>query len=305
MKLRTSLLTILLFLACLAVQAQQTIPFELAQSGHIMLKAQVNGVEGNFILDTGGGLTVITESFASKLNGLVKQDGGYTGFRATGERIDADLYTAREVTIGDHPSKETSLAIVDADFGPIDGLISLMSFRDQPFTIDFADKIVYLENTRSLAKRKKNGQVVPLQLEASRGVALDMFAYFVVNDKLTLQFLLDSGAGAGVFRLNSRYATALGVDIADTTKVEKTYRRSEINADVQTVIYRTAMDKLAVKGQPAIKIENFKAQLVEGLIYDGIMSVNWLGKQITINLAQREMIVGNKPARGSGTQTGL
>lgn len=61
-----------------------------------------------------------------------------------------------------------------------------MSFKEQPFTIDFDKKLIYLENKKSLAKRKKNGQVIPLQLEASRDKALDMFAYFVVNDTLTL-----------------------------------------------------------------------------------------------------------------------
>lgn len=119
-KLRASFPIILLFLSSLTLQAQQTILLELLKSGHILIKAQVNEVEGNFILDTGGGSTVITESFSSKVNGLVKQDSGYTGFHATGERIDADLYTAKEVSIGNYHPRETSLAIIDADFGQIE-----------------------------------------------------------------------------------------------------------------------------------------------------------------------------------------
>lgn len=302
MKLRASFLIALLFLSSLTLQAQQIIPFELLKSGHILIKAQVNEVEGNFILDTGGGSTVITESFSSKVNGLVKQDSGYTGFRATGERIDADLYTAKEVSIGNYHPRETSLAIIDAGFGQIDGLISLMSFKEQPFTIDFDKKLIYLENKKSLAKRKKNGQVIPLQLEASRDKALDMFAYFVVNDTLTLQFSLDSGAGADVFRLNAKYAPAFGVDLTDTTRVEKLYQRSEINPDVQTVTYKTTIGKLAAKSLPNIKVNDFRARLVEGLIYDGIISMNWIGKQLTINLPQSEMIVGKQPAGDTATQ---
>lgn len=59
-----------------------------------MVKAKINGVEGNFIFDTGAGLTLITKAFSDKIGKLHKQDGSFTGFRATGEKLTADLYDA-------------------------------------------------------------------------------------------------------------------------------------------------------------------------------------------------------------------
>jgi len=39
------------------------IPFELLPSGHILVKAKIDSVEGSFIFDTGAGITVFTKKF--------------------------------------------------------------------------------------------------------------------------------------------------------------------------------------------------------------------------------------------------
>ena len=71
---------------------QDEIPFELLPSGHILVKAKVDNVQGNFIFDTGAGITVFTKTFFKKLTHTTLEDGGYTAFRATGERVDLNLY---------------------------------------------------------------------------------------------------------------------------------------------------------------------------------------------------------------------
>lgn len=282
------------FMACIsiAVQAQTIIPINITPEGHILLKSTINGVEGSFIFDTGGGLDVITKKFADKLKSLRPQDGGYTGFRATGERIDVELYTITGRPLDSASVQSSTIAVLDADFGPIDGLISMIHFQDRPFTIDYNKKQLILETAGSLAARKKNASaVIPLQLEDGRGISLDIFAYFVLNDQLTLQLLLDSGAGNNVFRFNSRYMAKLGVDKNDTSTVETIRRRSEIDTSFSSATYKTSLQKLSSKNAPGVKTERFKASFVDGLIYDGIVSINWIGKNITIDLQQKEMIV--------------
>ncbi|MBC3539646.1 aspartyl protease family protein [Rufibacter sediminis] len=283
----------LVFLLTLAspLLAQTVIPLEIAPQGHILVKAKINGVEGNFILDTGGGLLVLTKSFASKVTGLRQQDGGFTGFRATGERLDVDLFTAAEFAMADYRQKDVTLSVLDANLGGIDGLISLPSFRNQPFTLDLENKKLYLETRQSLGKRKKAGKTIPLQLEDSRGQSLGMFAYFVVNGKRTLLLSIDSGAGNNVFRLNVSQMAPLGIDAADTTRVTKIEKASELNLDFKSLIYKAQLPLLAAKDAPSVKVDNFTAQFVEGLIYDGIMSLNWMGKRITIDISHSEMIV--------------
>lgn len=268
--------------------AQTSTPFELTSEGHIMVKAKINGVEGNFIFDTGAGLTLITKAFSDKIGKLHKQDGSFTGFRATGEKLIADLYDAQTVALGSFVEKNPVLTIFDVNLGPIDGLISLMSFKEQPFTIDYTKKEIIFETDKSMLAIRKSGRQIPLQLEESRDKALTIFAYFIVNDSLTLQFSIDSGAGSNVYRMNSKFISPLHIDTANAGKVLIT---SEFNPDVKTIIYRADVKSIAAKASSTISCRDVKASFIDGLIYDGILSLNWIGKQITFDLKRREMIV--------------
>jgi hypothetical protein len=253
-----------------------------------MVKASINGVEGNFIFDTGSGLTVITKAFASKINRLTKEDGDLTTFRATGEKMTLDLYKANALSLGSFVEQNPQLTIVDAIFGEIDGLVSLMSFRNQPFTIDYNKKQIVFETGETLAAIKKQGSIVPLQLDISRDKTLDVFVYVVVNNKLTLQFCIDSGAGANIYRINGKYISALGVD---TAAAVKTYHPSEFNPQIKTVIYSANLQSLALKSSPTINVQNVNTQFIDGLIYDGIVWLSWIGKQVTLDLPHSEMVV--------------
>jgi hypothetical protein len=268
--------------------AQSSIPFELTDQGHIVIKASFNDVEGSFILDTGGGLNLITKKFAAPVQGLQKQDGVYTAFRATGERLTVDLYTAKTLSIGTFREKDPQLTIIDVELGPYAGLISLKSLYKQPFTIDYTNKKVVFETAQSLKNIRAKGARVPLQMEDARDKALDVFAYFTVNDKLRLQFLLDSGAGKDVYRINARYIGSLGVD---TANAKKTFIPSEFNKAIGTTIYNAEVRSVAAQSHPAINSRNVKASFITDLIYDGVVSINWIGKQITFDLPNAEMIV--------------
>ena len=117
--------------------AQENIPIKILESGHIILDAKINGVEGNFIFDTGAGITVLTKKFSQKLNNVEKQDGTFTAFRATGERINLDLYRVNGLSIGKFVEKKPIVTIIDANLLNCDGIISLIPFEKQPFTVDF------------------------------------------------------------------------------------------------------------------------------------------------------------------------
>lgn len=270
---------------------QTTIPFELFDSGFILVKAKVDGVEGKFIFDTGAGMTVFTKPFFEKLPYKKQQDGGYTAFRATGERLDVDLFQVRHVEFGAYKQATQEISYFDFNLGGIDGIISLKMLEQQPFTIDFKNKVIRLETAKTVTALKKTGNIIPIQPEQSRGKALDIFAYFKLNDTLTLQMCLDSGAGNDVFKFNSKYLSRLGINPNDTLTVKKYERRSEMNEAFSSTTYSTTLKKLAAAGSPAINVTGFKAQFVDGLIYDGIMYINWLGSQITIDLPAQQMIV--------------
>ena len=200
----------------------------------------------------------------------------------------ADLYDAQTLALGDFVEQNPVVTIFDINLGPIDGLISLMSFKDQPFTIDYTDKKVIFETKKSMLSIGKSGHHIPLQLAESRDKALTVFTYFVVNDKLTLQFSIDSGAGNNIYRINSKYTSALGID---TTKAGKVVIPSEFNPNIKSIIYQANIKSITAKASSAVQCRDVKASFIDGLIYDGILSLNWIGNKITFDLKKREMIV--------------
>lgn len=279
-------LVILANLTICSLAAFNQVPIQVLESGHITIKAKIDGVEGNFILDTGAGLTVFTKKFFEKIPHKAAVDGGFTAHRATGERLDIDLYKVYDFQLGALHKAEDEVSFLDIDLGGLDGILSLKLFEQQPFTIDFAKKELVLETERSLSNARMSGERIPLQLEQSRGKALDIFAYFRVNDSLTLQLCLDSGAGKDVYRFNSKYLQKLGLKAIDSTE-----RKSEINTSFVSKTYRANVAKLAAERSPAVTITGFRAQFVDGLIYDGIMWINWMGSRITIDIPGKELVV--------------
>lgn len=175
--------------------------------------------------------------------------------------------------------------------GGLDGIISLKPLETQPFTIDFDRKVIRLETPGTLSTLKKSRQLIPIQPENSRGKALDIFAYFKVNDTLTLQLALDSGAGKDVFKFNSRYMSRLGIDANDTLLVKRKQKRSEINPAFTSSVYSTTLKKLAPAAVPSVNVTDLRVQFFDGLIYDGIIWINWLGSKITIDIPGKQLLV--------------
>ncbi|EHQ25056.1 retropepsin-like aspartic protease [Mucilaginibacter paludis] len=290
----------LLLLSCLIVllnsaafaktEVKNEIPFEMLQSGHILVKAKIDGVEGRFIFDTGAGLTVFTKVFFNKLKHTVSS-GSYTGFRATGERVDADLFRVKGVQLGGFQKEEEEVSWLDFNLGDIDGILSLKLLESQPFTIDFNKKVIVLESKQTLSAIKKIAKPMPVQLEQSRDRSLTIFSYFKINDTLTLQLSMDSGAGKDVFRINSKYLKQLNVDVNDTVRVKRIAKKSEVDTKYVSTIYLTKLNKLASAHDAAISTSNFPVQFVDGLIYDGIIWINWLGSKITFDLQDKLLLV--------------
>lgn len=266
-----------------------TIPFDLLGSGHILIKAKVNNIEGNFIFDTGAGLNLMTKKFADKITNLKKTDNFYTGHRATGEALVCDLWDTETLEIGSFNSKGQKFTTIDMDF-PVDGLISLLPFKETPITIDYKHKVLVLETEKSLKELAKTGTQFPIQISDDGEKTLGISTYIKVNDKLTLQMNLDSGAGFNVFRFSSRYMEKLGIDPA---KVEKKYSPSDFKPTEGNNYYFTNLKKISIASADKIKATDFKATFIEGLIYEAIGSINWLGDKITVDIQKKNMIINN------------
>src|SRR5690606_27308341 len=97
---------------------------------------------------------------------------------------------------------------------------------------------------------------------------------------LKLNVRLDSGAGFDSYRFNARYLEGLGID---TSAVKKEYRSSYFKPEEGNIYYFSEIPELE-DGNGNVRLEDLSATFIEGLIYEGILGINWLGEVITIDI---------------------
>lgn len=276
--MKTKLLLVALFF-CVHAFAQ-TVPFQLLPSGHIVVKANVEGKTGTFIFDTGGGINLFFNDFAKDL----KQKTTYnfmTAFRATGERIDAPLFKSDEISFGGKTFRNVPFTTFDMKLDGIDGLISLPMLADTDFVIDYEKKEIRIGEIAKADQKK----AFDIQLATVADNATDIFTYVYLNDKIKIKVLLDSGAGSDSFWLSDKFIDVLSLDKSAMKAVE---RKSEFNENLITKFY---MGQIKSLSNDHAKVENPKVTFVEGLIYEGKTSINWLGKKIGFSLKNKKMYV--------------
>lgn len=263
------------------------IPFTISPNGHIIIPAKVNGVEGNFVFDTGAGLNLLTQDFADKVKDLEKTHHFHTGHRATGEEIVSDLWNSKKLEIENFHIENEIFAVYDFEF-PLDGLISLTPFTDKQITIDFENKLLSIESNESLQERISNADFeMPIKVSNNKEITIGIATEVQLNNDLTLLVNLDSGAGFDVYRFNSRYLENLGID---STTVESEYRKSYFKPEEGNTFYFTSVAAMSDENNN-VSVKDFKASFIDGLIYEGIMGINWIGEKITIDIPHKRLIV--------------
>jgi len=282
----TFLLFSIVFYAQHYTKEKIEISFKLSPNGHIMIKASVNGIPGNFVFDTGAGMNLLTKDFADKIDNLEKTTHFYTGHRATGEAITSDLYQSEVLKIADFSIEDEQFAVYDIDF-PLDGLISLTPLQQKAFTVNFEENKLVIESEESLRLRKENIKFeMPLEINNDRNVKVSV-GTIVQLDSLELHVGLDSGAGFDVYRFNSRYIEALGID---STQVESKYIPSSFKPEQGNQYYFAEVSRLSDLKVNAEQID-FRATFIDGLIYEGIMGINWIGEIITFDIPAKRILV--------------
>ncbi|MCD9856730.1 aspartyl protease family protein [Epilithonimonas sp. JDS] len=272
--------SICLVFILLSSKTNAQIPFEVNSNGHIIIKAKINNVEGKFILDTGAGLNAIFTKFSNKIKNE-KTPNFFVGHRATGEELNVDLYNAKSMEINNKVFTDQQYTIVDLEFGDIDGMISLQPFRNTPVTIDYNNKKILFN------KSTKGEKSIDIQIADYAGKALDIFTYVELNDTLKIQTLLDSGAGKNSFWFSSKLMEALALNKSDFKAVPiKSDFKKENN------YYIGKLSKINTANQLR-KVENTDAAFVDGLIYEGKTSIDWLGHVLTIDIAKKKIFIAD------------
>lgn len=274
---KKSVLVASTFLYSVTAFAQKS-PINILPSGHIIVQAEVEGKKGNFIFDTGGGVNLFLGNFSKDLS--QKESYNFlTAFRATGEQMTVPMFKSKEIVFNGKTFKDTWYATHNMEIKGIDGLISLPMLYDTEFIIDYTTKEIIFP------KEKLNGKkVVNIQLSTNADQSLDITTYINVND-IRINVLLDSGAGNDSFWLSDRLMGTLGIKKEGLQLMEK---KSEFNPAITNKFYKGNVNSVS---NSFAKVEKPNVFFVEGLIYEGKTSINWLGKKLGFNLKEKKIYI--------------
>jgi len=236
------------------------------------VEVTVAGETGQFLFDTGGGISVISPALAEKAG--CTPFAQITGFRLTGERLTMPRCDDLAITIDGETLAVPSAGIFDLapllppDGPRIEGLISLDVLAARPFTLELEAGRLTLETPESLAARIATAIELPIQFHRQAGgISLTVMAGVpTAGGDLWMQ--LDSGSVAPVL-LAKTSADPLGLDPDIERQPLRLVLRGgdgrEIAAEVQTRVRDMIIDGNI--GAPVMKDWIMTFDLAEGRLW--------------------------------------
>ena len=198
------------------VEKPQVIRLERFRKALWKVHVTINGVPGDFLFDTGGGVTLLSNDFASKIE--CRYWGRNTGYNMFGKRGDGPHCDGVQLMAGETALTPVSVGQINfgdqfpGDKAP-DGLLSLDAFDGKAITIDQVAGTLTIETPASLAERVAHMTELPMRLVRDCSArCLNAFVAVPTPHGLTW-LILDSGAG-GVSLIARDYAEAFGLDPA-------------------------------------------------------------------------------------------
>jgi aspartyl protease len=144
------------------------------------MHATINGHEGNFVFDTGAGVSYVSPDFAHDVG--CKPWGKLTGYTLVGQRLDMQrcdglMFDVRGQRFGASTSGVFDLMkFMPPNVPKVDGSIGLDIFEGHALTLSLASKELIVETPVSLAARAKRANQVPIRfVREAGGAALTVF----------------------------------------------------------------------------------------------------------------------------------
>jgi len=183
------------------------------------MQVQVGGSPATVLLDTAGGLTVLTPGGADKAK--CEPWGRLSGMRMRGDRLDLPRCDGVKLKVADHWITIPVAGVWDfskllpKDAPPLDGSVALDAFAGQVVTLDLAGDRLIVETTASAKARTAHATELPMRLAREVGGASLTPLVAIPTAKGKLWFELDCGSD-GALIVNRAVAAALGLDPAAT-----------------------------------------------------------------------------------------
>lgn len=289
MKIRFTIIFFAVFLFS-KFSYSQSIPLRINEDGYIFVNVTINdSVNAEFILDTGGGMNVLSNKIYQKIKESTKFHSYETGFRHDGERLDGVVYEVPSLKIGNYKLNNVTAGMyAPLDEYGIDGIISLKFFEDMPFTIDFKNQTLKLENRKSINKIRKKSEVTPVFFITHTDYSIDMFLNLIFNDSVTVKAEFDTGNGYYGIVANPYYMPLLGID------TNATQRSNHITPITKTSLrdYYVRIPSLKFEGINSAELKNETVVFRQNMIHQALIgSQMFKDKAITIDIQNKKMYV--------------
>ena len=250
-KLTVTLATLLVVICPVAIAAAnppvnkpQVIKLQRFRKALWKVHVTIKGKPGDFLLDTGGGITLLTEDYSKGID--CKFWGRTTGYNMFGKRIDGPHCDNVKIEAGTVALTPVNVGHIDfgeqfaGDKAP-DGLLSLDAFDGKAITLDQAAGTLSIETPRSLALRTKTMKELPVRVSREcSGRCLSVFLGVQTAEGMTW-LILDSGAG-GVSLIAKDYAKAFGLDPNGKDQRLKYQIAPSVSVDSPVIVTDMIMD---------------------------------------------------------------
>lgn len=209
------------------------------------------------------------------------------------------MFIIPELTVGPVIKKDVLVAAWDVlDKFHLDGIVSLNDFRRQPITFDFANKRLIFETERSMRRRRATGAASSLQLDDERGISLDIFTQFLLVDQPS-QCLIDTGSPNAT--ISTRYMNPLHID-KNSNDVHK--HEGTTIAGAKELRWGTSVAEISLAASSQIKLAPARVSFSD-IIYNCVVGVDfWHDRAVTIDIANRQLIVSTPERKSAGVSTG-
>jgi hypothetical protein len=270
----TVTLAILLIASCPAASAANTqikkpqvIKLQRFRKALWKVHVTIKGKPGDFLLDTGGGVTLLTEDYAKGIE--CKFWGRTTGYNMFGKRSEGPHCDNVQIEAGAVALTPVNVGHIDfgeqfsGDKAP-DGLLSLDAFDGKAITLNQAAGTLTIETAKSLARRTEAMKELPLRVSRECSArCLSVFLGVQTTEGMTW-LILDSGAG-GVSLIAKDYAKVFGLDPNGKEQRLKYQIAPEVMVDSPVLVTEMIMD--GNLGQPFMSQYVMTLDLAHGRLW--------------------------------------
>ena len=243
------------------------VPFEYL-SHLVTVPVVAGGVEARFVLDTGIGVTLVSQSLAASA-GCAPAGSDFTGQRMSGQDVRIPLGSLSSLSIADCRNEDVTVGIFDmgqlAGLDGIDGFLSLSAFLTTPFTVEYPAGVLVIEDTSSLARRAEAGQAVDVRIEQD-GCSTDVSLALDIPGRGPVMVEVDMGSDTLI--LNEPLAQDVGIDLRHDS-VRQVGGQDETGGQYDRY-FTTLPGVVSLAGAPAIR-QSDPEVMFQKIIYDGLV----------------------------------